>query len=363
MSSVDAGADSTGNSVAKLSLKDMSVNNPLVGVNSAIRRVWQGRGLGVGIAQRLGIEYVLESMEIKQRDLGNSGAVLHTIRFARFWRGTVLLRFDGAYEILAQTWPLVSDAHWEKALANPRELFRIGDPTEILKDGISSLVVRRRLKLGQAQPEVICKLSHRRNLLRKAIGLLRRSRPSRNWKVAWALLENGIPTALPVAVFEKRLGPIRLAAGMITLSLSPGKELADFAKTDAASLPREAQRKLTRDLAVLIGKLHNHDFFHRDLKGRNIFIHHEQCSAPRMYFLDLDGCESDRQSYTKNVKSLGRLARASLDWPTVGRATRLRFLKTYLHDSKYSEMPWKKWWRDIDFQVGRKIRRKTRRNG
>ena len=82
-----------------------------------------------------------------------------------------------------------------------------------------------------------------------------------------------------------------------------------------------------------------------------------------MYFLDLDGCRSERQSYAKNIKSLGRLARASLDWPTVGATTRLRFLETYLQDSKYGEIHWKKWWRDIEHQVKRKIRRKAKKNG
>ena len=302
-------------------------------------------------------------MGVKKPGSAESKAILHSIRFARLWRGTVLLKFDDAYEILGQIWPEVTDEDWEKALADPRNLFRISDRAEVLKDGHSSLVVRKRLKLGRTKPEVVCKLSHRRNLLRKAIGLLRRSRPSRNWKVAWSVLTNGIPTALPLAVFEQRLGPIRLAAGIITLSLQPGKELAVFAGEDAASLSMDAQRKLTRNLAGMIGKLHNHGFFHRDLKGRNIFIHSRRHSDPLLYFLDLDGCRSERQSYAKNIKSLGRLARASLNWPTVGATTRLRFLQTYLQDSKYGEIHWKKWWRDIEHQVNRKIRRKARKNG
>ena len=287
--------------------------------------------------------------------------MLCSIRLRRFWRATVLLRFDNAAEVLPKSWPTATASDWEKALANPRNLFRLSDCTKVLKKGSNSSVVSRHLELGQAKLEVFCKLSHRRNLVRKALGLFRRSRPSHHWKIAWDLLEYGIPTALPIAVFEQRLGPIRLAAGIITLSLLPGESLEHFAHGQAASWTEASRRRLTADLALLIRKLHDHNFFHRDLKGQNIFIHHHKSSDVHIYLLDLDSCRPNGQSYSKRVKSLARLGRASLNWPAVGRTSRLRFLKTYLRDGQRPDWPWKTWWRDIDRRITRKLCRRAAR--
>lgn len=60
--------------------------------------------------------------------------------------------------------------------------------------------------------------------------------------------------------------------------------------------------------------------------------------------------------YLHKVKSLSRLARASLTWPVVSRTARLRFLKAYLHNCPTPPDDWKEWWKDIDRQVWRKFR-------
>jgi len=305
-------------------------------------------------------------MNVYSADSSNTvKPLLGSVRLGRHWRGKVLLRFSDPAGLLPRAWSEVSIADWEKAVADPSELFSLSRGAQLLKDGPSSLVVRRQLELGQSQPEVFCKLSRRRNLLRKAIGLFRRTRPSRNWQVSWDLLARGIPTALPVAVLEKRVVGLCLAAIIITDSLLPGKTLERFVREDAPSLPVSLYRRLTTELAELIRRLHEHDFFHRDLKGVNIFVHFGPSSGPRFYLLDLDGCQPDGQGYLKKVKSLGRLARVSLDWPVVRRTDRLRFLKAYLQTPSKghragpanSSPDWKTWWRDIDRQVRLKFPR------
>ena len=290
--------------------------------------------------------------------------LLARLRLGGHWRVRVLLRFCDPGGLLPQAWLDVTAADWEAALAEPDQLFRIGPEVELLKDSQSSMVVRRRLPLAQARPEVFCKLSRRRNLLRKTIGLFRRTRPSMNWQVGWDLLAKGISTALPLAVLEKRIFGLRLAGIIITQSLLPGKTLEHFAREDAPALSDGQQRRLTAELAQLIRRLHDHDFFHRDLKGVNIFVHSGNASDLRFYVLDLDGCGPHGQAHHKKVKSLGRLARASLGWPVIRRTVRLRFLRAYLaarsgdarNVQAQPSRDWKTWWRHIDHEVRRKSR-------
>ena len=289
------------------------------------------------------------------------------LRLGGHWRARVLLRFSDPVGLLGQSWPDVTAADWLEALAEPEELFRTGGEVELLKDSRSSMVVRRRLPLGNARPEVFCKLSRRRNLLRKLFGLFRRTRPSRNWQIGWDLLAGGISTALPLAVLEKRIFGLRLVAIIITQSLLPGKTLERFVREDAPALACGQQRRLTAELAELIRRLHDHDFFHRDLKGVNIFVHSGNASNLRFYVLDLDGCGPHGQAHHKKAKSLGRLARASLGWPVIHRTDRLRFLRAYLagpsgdarNGQAHSWADWKNWWCHIDDQVRRKSRSRS----
>ena len=173
--------------------------------------------------------------------------------------------------------------------------------------------------------------------------------------MGWELLEEGIATALPVAVLEKRIAGLRLAGVIITMSLLPGKNLKHFMEQDASELELGTERRLTVELAELVGRLHERGFFHRDLKGVNIFVQLVAKQYGRVYLVDLDGCYHNGLGYRKKTKSLGRLARASLNWPTVSASGRLRFLKVYLRCCGENQDDWKRWWRSIDGEVHRKL--------
>ena len=281
--------------------------------------------------------------------------VLGSVRLGKHWRGKVLLQLGDRAEVSGQNWPNVTVDDWKKAISDPSRLFEAGPQAVVLKTGNNTTVVQRQLELGKSQVEVVCKLSGRRNLLRKAHGLFRRSRPSRSWQMGWELLEEGIATALPVAVLEKRMAGLRLAAVIVTVSLLPGKNLEHFMRQDASELEPATERRLSVELAELVGRLHERGFFHRDLKGVNIFVRPRQTGDVRFYLIDLDGCHHGGQRYSKKVKSLGRLTRASLNWPTVSASGRLRFLKVYLRCCGQNQDDWKRWWGSIDGEVRRKL--------
>jgi len=244
-----------------------------------------------------------------------SAPLFESLQLANAWRATVLLRYTDPGNLLPKPCPETTSANWQSLLANPASPFQLDSKSESIRDGHSSRVLRRELNLNSSKLEVFCKLSRRRNLLRKTVGLLRRTRPSRNWQIAWDLLTARIPTALPLAVLEKRILGLRIAAGIITQSLLPGKSLTLFVCDDAPNLHHSQRCQLTQNLAQLISRLHQQNFFHRDLKGENIFVHLAQTACPRFYLLDLDGCHRTNISPLKIAKSLARLARASLDWP------------------------------------------------
>ena len=287
--------------------------------------------------------------------------VLAAVRLGKNWRGKVLLQLNEGADSFGQHWPSVTAADWKNSISDPGQLFEQG--AEVLKAGKNTMVVLRQLELGQNKVNVVCKLSGRRNALRRMIGVFRRSRASRNWQMGWDLLKEGIPTALPVGVLEKLAAGLRLSAIMITVSLLPGKSLAEFMRKDAAGLAAEAHRQLSNELVRIVGKLHKRGFFHRDLKGVNVFVQTTGQAKASLFLIDLDGCHHNGQSYRKRVKSLGRLARASLDWPTVKASDRLRFLKRYLAQSGQKQNDWKRWWRNIDGEVQRKLLMRKKRNG
>jgi len=276
--------------------------------------------------------------------------LLGWVRLDGHWRGQVLLQLGDGAEVLGQNWPDVTVDDWASIISDPSKLFEPDTEGQMLKDGDSTRVVLRKLKLGKSQVKVVCKLSGRRNFLRKTHGLFRRSRPSRNWQMGWNLLKEGIATALPVAVLEKRILGVRVGAIIITRSLFPGKNLEHFMCEDASGLEPGVQRQLSKELADLVGRLHKRGFFHRDLKGVNIFVQLAGQRYVRLYLVDLDGCYHNGRGYSKKVKSLGRLARASLNWKM--------YLREFGQDQKY----WKRWWRSIDCEVRRKLLQRKRRS-
>ena len=128
--------------------------------------------------------------------------VLGAVRLGGHWRGKVLLGLGDGGQLWGQHWPSVTVANWERAIGEARKLFEQVEPEQILKAGKSTTVVQRQLELGGEHVEVVCKLSRRRNALRKMVGAFRRSRASRNWQMGWDLLKAGIPTAVPVGMLE-----------------------------------------------------------------------------------------------------------------------------------------------------------------
>jgi tRNA A-37 threonylcarbamoyl transferase component Bud32 len=87
-----------------------------------------------------------------------------------------------------------------------------------------------------------------------------------------------------------------------------------------------AGRHAAQAVAVLVGKLHNEGFRHRDLKETNIVFDH----AGRAFLLDLEGLDYLKAvSNRRAAADLARLARAAQGLPQFSSTDRRCFLRCY----------------------------------
>ena len=89
------------------------------------------------------------------------------------------------------------------------------------------------------------------------------------------------------------------------------------------------KRTFINDLAKTMGKMHNHNIYHHDLKTCNIMVKEEQNKTFNFTFLDFDKVSFEEEITTrKRVKNLTQM---NLSTPGIITITdRLRFLKEYL---------------------------------
>ncbi len=155
-------------------------------------------------------------------------------------------------------------------LADPDRALQAGAS---LKDGYSATVAR----IDCAGRTLVLKrynIKHWRHALARA---LQHTRAWRAWCNAARLRSLGIATPLPVAVLERRWGPLRSTAYLLTEHVD-GVPLS-AALDDASAWPRVA-----RELRLLFDALAVLRRSHGDCKANNFL-----CDAQHVWTLDLDG--------------------------------------------------------------------------
>jgi tRNA A-37 threonylcarbamoyl transferase component Bud32 len=169
---------------------------------------------------------------------------------------------------------------------------------QMLKDGGSSTVV---LVDWQGQPLVIKRYNVKGlgHFLRRC---LRPSRAIHSWQQGhlWRVLE--LPTAKPLAVIEKRWGPLRLGGYLIT-EYTPGEDII-------GAFEGTGSENLVAQMSILLGRMGDYYLSHGDLKGSNALVTEQGLS-----FIDLDAAHQHVKliSWKKAFsRDLGRLQR---NWP------------------------------------------------
>ncbi len=261
-------------------------------------------------------------------------------------------------------------ADWLEALGRPESLLEGGEG-EVVKDSRSSLVVRRRLKVGPHSLDVYVKRRRRKHTWKVVPDCFRPARAIRAFALGHALLTRRIATALPLAALERRSGPVLLDSILITEAVE-APQLNEFMERWLGVPPKgdtrlsaAEQHQLARDvlwqLGRLVQRLHDSRFAHRDLKATNMLVRWQVGASPEIVLVDLDGLTRRRVlTARRRFQGLMRLNVSLLKCPVVNRAGRLRMLMGYLRRPGGGAVHFKPYWRTLEDWSARKLRQQIR---
>ncbi len=294
------------------------------------------------------------------------------IKLANGWRGHVVLASKRKLGGSKAADIVFTKADWKAALAEPGSLLaENATDREVFKDSKSSIVIRRKMKIGQHEVDVFVKRPRRKEFWKILPDMFRASRPVRAFKLGHELLARRIATALPLAAIERRTGLFLHESILITESVD-SPHLHDFMQTWLSFPPRgdtplsePQQRQLAQEVLWQLGRmlqqLHDNNFSHRDLKATNIRIRWQPGIRPEVVLVDLDGLSRVRFMTTqRKFKGLMRLNVSVLQCPPVNHAGRLRMLLGYLRRPGSGRIHFKPYWRMLETWSAKKLNRQIR---
>jgi tRNA A-37 threonylcarbamoyl transferase component Bud32 len=103
------------------------------------------------------------------------------------------------------------------------------------------------------------------------------SKARREWQMSQQALAKGIPTAVPLAMAERRKGRFLLDSLLITQALSPSSPLIEV-------IPAAGHKELFFQAAPLLRQAHEAGLFHQDLHAGNILV---GMTEKKLYLIDL----------------------------------------------------------------------------
>ena len=183
-----------------------------------------------------------------------------------------------------------------------------------------------RLRMADGRPAVL-KRDRRAGHRGPGRGLIVPTRATAAFRKGHALLARGIATARPAAAADLwRRGAV--ADSLLVTEAVDGEPLSDWLRRGPAPALR---RRLARDLAQMLRRMHDAGFLHRDLKAPNILVSPRGGAGVRPVLVDLDGLrQAIRVSAWRRARDLMRLSVSLDEWGVARRTDRLRFLRAYL---------------------------------
>lgn len=112
----------------------------------------------------------------------------------------------------------------------------------------------------------------------------RESRALAEWRVGRGLDAVGVPTAVPLAMAERR-DPVLLDAALITREIPDARHLNAYMEEELAA-PSVARAALLVQLAALVRRMHEAGFVHNDLHGGNLLVTGPAATA-QIHVIDL----------------------------------------------------------------------------
>lgn len=183
-----------------------------------------------------------------------------------------------------------------------------------------------RVRMADGRPAVL-KRDRRASHRGPGRGLIVPTRATAAFRKGHALLARGIATARPAAAADLwRRGAV--ADSLLVTEAVDGERLSDWLRRRPAPALR---RRLARDLAQMLRRMHDAGFSHRDLKAPNILVSPRGGPGVRPVLVDLDGLrQAIRVSAWRRARDLMRLSVSLDEWGVARRTDRLRFLRAYL---------------------------------
>ncbi len=231
---------------------------------------------------------------------------------------------------------------------------------KLLKNSRSSTVAV--VPLGDGV--VLAKRFHLKTWVAVVKNLVRPSPAMRSWLFGNNLLDRGLPTARPLAVFHRRKFGVSLT-GYVLFEHIPDALGLPEAVTAAATSPQRLtiMRAWAERLGRLVRTMHDHQVSHRDLKAPNILMRNatRNLLTAEPVLIDLVGVEVGQEVFVSvRIRDLARLNASFVVTTTVTRSDRLRVLQSYFGWRKPAGAEWKIWWREIAVATQSKVKKNER---
>jgi len=200
----------------------------------------------------------------------------------------------------------ITDDDWRRQL--PALLQRANsDQLELLKRSSSGDVVAGEIVLGGRPMDIVLKRPMRKYWYRHFNEIGRGSRSRRAWFKAWRLIVRDLPTAWPLAFFEKRvLGYV--TESFLICEKVPGETLA----SSELAKPSDASRDtLLRRAGRTLRRIDDFRLSHFDPKCSNWIVYDDDALGPLPVLIDVDGV----RSYPWRGFGLRRLQRSLAEHP------------------------------------------------
>lgn len=134
----------------------------------------------------------------------------------------------------------------------------------------------------------------RYNFFLRRLGFLFLASPAyRALKGALLLQEHGIPTAPPLAAIEtcrwEGLGTSYFIAETVEHGITLYRAWRQLGDACPGTIAERKRRYLLAALAAFVRRVHDSGIYHRDMKGTNILVRHDEAGGIEFVLVDVDG--------------------------------------------------------------------------
>lgn len=307
----------------------------------------------------------------RQRDrrvLGRKNLYFTRIKLKDHWKGHVILASKRQMLDSQAAKMEFRIIDWQQLLRQPEKLL-VGDDVEVIKESPSVRVVRRMITIGDKQVDVHIKQAKRKKKFNTILDCLRPCRAVNAFKLGHMFLTRRIPTPLPIAALERRVGPFLTDSILITETL-PSPNLQRFMTFNLTTQPAKAVKspewekyiyRTMENLGKALQYMHDMGFTHRDLKATNIKIFINKDNVPEAAFLDLDAVRKEfRVLLRQRYKGLTRVFVALQQCHTLTHTGFMRLLMSYMRRPGSGELYYKPYWRLIERWGEKKLQKQIK---